>query len=336
MCSLRTVCHEIGCDESGRDKAALLQESFDQFKQHIQGVVPEGIENAMAALALSEAGFEIAASGALSKREEDHMPFDIKKHLGLPATATDADVQKAMEAREAEGALGRNIAKMSSEHVAYMNHPAAHLPTGGKEAFAAMAVEKRDEIIKEYPAMSEEDKKKAKDKADAEKAADAKKRAEGDEVLKVGGTEIRKSVVGDGPFAVMKAQQESILKLEDDRAAAEFTKRAEPLVHIGKADEIGRMLHKISKSDPKLSEQVEAILKVADERIKKGGLFTEVGKGGNGDFSKGGDQIEVLAKELLAKGQAKSIHKAKDMVRQSHPELAKQEQEDHKAKFKAA
>lgn len=334
--ALVAVYDEIHADDAAIDKQALLQESFDQFKGHIQGIVPEGIENAMAALALSEAGFVITEGGALSKREEDHMAFDIKKHLGLPATATDADIQKAMDERDAAGTHGRNIAKMSGDHLAYMKNKDAHLPAGGVQEFAAMTPEARDAIMKEWPAMSAEDKKKAKDKADADAAADAKKRAEGDEVLKVDGTEIRKSVVGESVFAVMKSQQAAIEKGADREALATFTKRAEPLPHIGKSDEIGGLLHSIAKHDPKIADAVEKKFTQLETMIAKGALFNEIGKGGDGQIGKAADSIEAAAQALIKSGQAKTIFKARTMARDQNPDLAKQEEEERKASQKRA
>jgi hypothetical protein len=48
--------------------------------------------------ALLGSGFEITEGGALTKREIDMgATIEMKKSLGLPATANDADVQKALE-----------------------------------------------------------------------------------------------------------------------------------------------------------------------------------------------------------------------------------------------
>jgi hypothetical protein len=339
VCSLRCVFNEIADDESGADKQALLQESFDQFKAHLQGIVPEGVENAMAALALVEAGFTINEGGQLSKREEDQMAFDIKKSLGLPATATDADVQKALDLNTRGASLAVAIFKMSGKHAAFMQNDKAKMPAGGKEAFADMSADERDKHMEKNPIAKSDVEKAADDKA----AADEKKKKEddesaakkNDEVLKVGGVEIRKSVVGEGPFAVMKAQQADIAKLRDKDEVGTIEKRVAPLVHIGKADEIAGLLHSIAKHDPKLSEAVEKKLTQLEAMIGKGELFSEKGRSGNGVIGKAADSIEAAAKEIMAKGQAKSIFKARDMARTQNPDLAKQEEQERKDGQKA-
>lgn len=48
-----------------------------------------------------------------------------------------------------------------------------------------------------------------------------------DEVLKVGDTEVRKSIVGAAQFSIFKAQEARIQKAEDDRELTVLTKRAE-------------------------------------------------------------------------------------------------------------
>lgn len=330
VCSLRCVFDEIACDASAGDKRSLLQESFDQFKAHIQRIIPEGVENALVALALAEAGFSVDERGGLTKREA----MDIRKLLGLPATATEADIKKALDDRAKLAKFAEDMAKMSPEHVAYMLHPAAKLD-GGKEAFAALTAEKREEIIKAYPAMTAEEKAKADKKKQDEE--DAKKRD--DEVLKVGGTEIRKSVVGEATFNVMKAQQEDIAKLRDKDEINAIAKRCEPLTFIGKADEIAGLIHSIQKHDAKLAKAVEDKFTQLQAVIAKGATFTEFGKSSTGQIGKAADSIDAAARELMKNDSKLTIFKARDMARKNNPELAKQEEQERKeanAKNRAA
>lgn len=344
-CALRTVFWEINDDSTITDKPKALQESLEQFKAHIQGIIPEGLENAMVAAALVEAGFEITEGGALTKREND-MAFSIemKKSLGLPATATDADVNKALEVQKAAADFGTNVAKMSPEHLAYMAKSDQTKDDAGKHAFAAKSVAERDEVIKKFPmAMSDKEKADMKDKEDADKKA--KKAADdlakgADETLTVDGETIRKSVVGEAQFAMFKSMNAKLEKAADEQAVAVIAKRAAvDMPKISKsADELGTLIHGIAKHDQKLADDVEAILKAASAQIAKGALFAEVGKSSTG--TGGGTasaQIETMAQEQVTKGATKSIFKARDMVRKANPELAKQEETERKeAQTKAA
>lgn len=339
VCSLRTCFYEIEGDRTITDREEALQESLTQFKAHIQGIIPEGVENALVAKALEEAGFEITEGGALTKRENDDMgaSIELKKSLGLPVTANDADVAAAVAKQAAKAEFSDNVLKMSPEHIAYMQK-GENLPDGGKEIFAKMTPAQRDEVLKKFPPAMSDDEKKAKEKKDMDDA-DAKKRADelakaADETLTVDGAEIRKSIVGPAVFAVMKSQQAAIEKAADERAMTVIEKRATiDLAHIGKASELATMLHGIAKRDPKLSEQVEAVLKAADAKIAKGGLLKEVGKSSTGQGAgSAAAQIEALAVEKISKGEAKNIFKARDLVRKANPELEKQEAEESKKK----
>lgn len=330
--SLRECAAEIDADPAIAKRDEALQESVAQFKAHIVGIIPEGVQNALVAKALEEAGFEITEGQALTKRETDMgASIELKKSLGLPVTANDADVAAAVAKQAAKAEFADNLLKMSAPHLAYMAK-GQNLGDGGKEGFAALSVEKRDEIIKAFPPeLSDEDKKKAKEKADMEKAAaDLAKKA--DEVINVDGNEIRKSVVGDAQFAIYKSLNDKLEKAADERAVSVIEKRASTdLTHIGKAAELATLLHSVAKANPKAAEQIEAVLKAADAKIAKGGLLNEVGKSTTGqNAGTAAAQIEALATEKVSKGEAKNIYKARDMVRKANPELEKQEAEERK------
>lgn len=343
VCSLRAVHDEIMEDAVIKAKDEALQESFGQFTAHLKGIIPEGIENGLVGAALAEAGYTVNERGALTKRETE-MGFDIRKALGLSATATEADVEKAMTDKMA--AFGKadttsktlgNILKMSAAHTSFMSNEKAKMPEGGKEAFANMSADDRDSHIKAHPL--EKANKKAEDCED-EDEDDAEK------CIKLAtGEVIRKSVVGDGTFAFMKSQQDRIAKMENQEATAVFTKRAETVMpYIGKADELGGLLRSIAKlsGGENIAEAVAKKFEQLNEVIKKGGatLLTEVGKGGGagGSFAKASDQIETIAKQLIADGKAKNMFKARDMARQANPDLRKQEsaEADEARKTRAA
>lgn len=343
VCAMRDVFAEIEADPAITNKAEALQESVSQFTGHIVGIAPDLNKSAIFAAAIEAAGLEITEGGALTQRETA-MGFDIKKSLGLPATATDADIEKAFAVRDAAVTTAANFLKMSSTHAAYMNNEKAKMPSGGKEAFAAMSADERTAHMGKNPI--EKSAKEMADDEEAEKARKVKEAAKnaGDEVLKVDGREIRKSVVGEDTFAVMKSQQDRLAKQEDDAAVVVISKRATasmPLV--GKADDLATLIHGIAKLDggKELAETVAKKFEQMNEVLKSGGkvLFEEVGKGGSGgQFAKASDEVTTLAQKMMAdsNGKLKSIFKAKDLVRQSNPELKKREEAEAADARKAA
>lgn len=329
--ALATVAAEIDADSAFADKAEALQEPASEFTGHIQGIVPEGIDNALVADALGKAGFAVTDGGAITKRGADMGTNldNLKKSLKLSATATDADIEKAVGTALGGADFALNVLKMSPDHLVYMAKSEKMTDETKKQEFAALTTEKRDEFIKANPFAAADD-----DAAAAAAAADKKKKKndDSDEVLKVDGREIRKSVVGEDTFAIFKSQQASIEKADDERATNIIEKRvATDLPLIGAAPDLAKMLRSISKSDAKLAEQVETVLKSAQAKIAQGGLFSEKGGSGNGAIGKASEEIVAKAQELISKGECKgSIYKAKDMVRRANPELAKRETDESK------
>jgi hypothetical protein len=347
VCSLRVVYNEIMGDDTIADKQTALQESFGQFKQHIQGIVPEGVENAMTAQALSEAGFELTPQGGIEKKDAGHMgtmdPALLKilaKGYGLPETATEAQVLKAAEDEpgkkkklEDEMKADKALAKMSDKHKAFMGHPDAKMPSGGKEAFQNMEPAERDAHMKANPIDDEEDEtEKMLAKGTAFRAS-------------TGAILTKKDFGSQAGFDFAKSQAAEIAKqatdlakAQDDAALAAVTKRVEPLKHIGKADTVAGLLHRITKRDAKDGAEIEALLKVLDGVIEKSGLLGESGSGLRGvTYGKAGENIQAQAEALLkTEPTLKTIEKARDAVRTRNPALAKEESEEAARQRRAA
>lgn len=236
--------------------------------------------------------------------------MSIKKALGLPETATDAEVTAAVEkanAATAAAALAKTAAEtelatlkarlekadMSDKHTAFMNNDKAKMPKGGKAAFQAMEPAERDAHCAANPIGGGDD-------GDATKSAAFKaavaKAAANDEVLKVGDIEIRKSAVGETYFAIAKAQQAEIAKERDARELLVFEKRAEtewpalPGEPVAKAKAL-RSLQKLDEADRKV---LETMLKSGNSALKQS--FRELGKGGGDGADSPGDKIDALAK----------------------------------------
>lgn len=129
-----------------------------------------------------------------------------------------------------------------------------------------------------------------------------------DETLTIGGTTIRKSVVGADSFAVMKAQQEQIVankaaidKANETAELATFEKRASTdYSHVGGAD--ASMKAKILKAMAGAPEEVrkafEAMMKAHEETAKK--AFEKLGSSGKStdEIQKGKAPFETKVAEI--------------------------------------
>jgi hypothetical protein len=327
--SLGAVYHEIMDDVAITHKREALQESTAQFKGHIKGIIPEGADNDLVGKALYEAGYQVSG-GDLTKRETE-MTFDIRKGLGLQAAATDGDVEKALTALLKASASAAAIAKMSAAHQLYLAKAKAKkepMEEEDCEKFVGMSASERDAYIKKHPVGKAKKDDLEDDMDDDEDEEDAEK------CLKMAnGAVIRKSVVGDQTFQILKSQQADIQKMKDDAQLATFTKAAEGLKYIGKAAEVGGLIQRIAKSGGQaLADAVIAKFEQINTVIEKGGatLFDGVGKAGGdaGGFGLAKAKLDTIAKDLMSKNKGMSIYKARTQARDMNPDLAKQEADE--------
>lgn len=285
------------------EKVALLSKSIEEFTTYTQDLVVDPVGKATA----SPAGGDPPMFTA-----------ELKKALGLAETATDAEctaavtksieggktAAEALEKAQADATFGQNVAKMSDKHAAFMNKDGAKMPKGGKAAFAAMSSGERDSHI----ASCNDD----------------------------GGDGMEKRFMANMPEAVKKQLEAGaeavakVAKLEDDAAMAKITKSLEPLKHIGDPVEKAKLIHTISKSNPAAADAMIAEFERLDGVIKAGGgtLLTEIGDGRRG-VTKASDAINTKAQELIKADSKLTISKARTMVRDQNPELAKQESEEN-------
>lgn len=143
--------------------------------------------------------------------------------------------------------------------------------------------------------------------ADLTKAADI---AKNDEVLNVGGAEVRKSAVGESVFNVMKAQQAEIEKANDKVELAELEKAAStaygslPGTDIQKAAVLKAMKKK-KPLDDEACKSLEAMLKAGNEAMNS--LMSEKGHAAGGAPGSAEEEISKRAKEIAkAKGISES------------------------------
>ncbi|MBC7340959.1 MAG: hypothetical protein H5U02_00635 [Clostridia bacterium] len=127
--------------------------------------------------------------------------------------------------------------------------------------------------------------------------------------------------------AVKKAEElEKVLKEERDRQRVkEFVaKAASEFANLpgAKAEEFGPVLKGIAEKAPEEWQKLEGVLKAADQAIRKGMLFAEMGRSGIAAGGSAVAKIEGIAKSLVEKDasrltMAQAITKALEM----HPEL---------------
>jgi hypothetical protein len=153
------------------------------------------------------------------------------------------------------------------------------------------------------------------------KAATAK--AEPEDVFKGLSPEARARV--EKLEAESKASRDRVEKLEDERLTEQFTKRAEALPNVGTdRGKVAKLLkvasQKLEKAD---FEELETMLKAANEQIEKGQLFATHGSGGGRTPT--GDTAYAVAKEkakaLVEKKEVSTIEKGVQVIFEREPEL---------------
>lgn len=298
--ALRTSVCEIMQDDGTPDKAAALEETFDQFKTHLQGVVPEWMEKAAKTLATGAARAQIGAASMDNA--------GIIKALGLDAKATEEQIVKAVGDMVLDSTFAKEVEKMSAKHSGFMNAAGAKMPTGGKKAFAAMAPGDRDKHMASNPLDDDSD-----DDDDLGKALQGLPEP------------VRKQIVAD---------RERIAKLEGDAIHKAALETATGMKFIGKSEDVAKTLVDLRKASPALADAVVDLLKTANDRLAKSDLFKEHGSGqGGGSQGQGSayEQINKLATEMVSKATGAdrmTIEKARGIIRKAHPDLGEKENDE--------
>lgn len=162
-------------------------------------------------------------------------------------------------------------------------------------------------------------------KADVEKKDGeivALKSAQNEEVLKVGDTEVRKSVVGEAQFAIFKAQQGEIAKAREEAEIAKLEKRADDdFAHVpGTASEKAQVLKAVSAMPEAVRKSFETIMTAAENMSKS--AFNRIGMTSEQkmDVAKAaGDWNSKVAE--IAKRDSIPTHQAMSKARQESPDL---------------
>ena len=127
-------------------------------------------------------------------------------------------------------------------------------------------------------------------------AMNAAEIAKNDATIEVGGEVVRKSVVGDGVFKLLKAQAEDLAKAREATELAAFEKKAKedfgnlPGEDLAKA----KVLRAVDALDAEVKGELEKMLAAANAAMAKS--FKPLGADGGGEFAKAEDELESLAK----------------------------------------
>jgi hypothetical protein len=230
-------------------RASMLKESIGQFATAVAGT--GGLDAVTAAVEKSLADFSAATLGnnegdESSARAGENGMTDLEKAQAEIEALKKAQAESADKLAKAEA-----YAKLSDAAKAHV----AKLSKADAEAFMAKPDDEKE--------------------AECKKAADLAKAA--DETLTVGGATIRKSEVGAGAFAVMKAQQAAIeaqaaeiAKAKDEAETAKFEKiAAEQYQHLPGTDvEKAKVLKSLAALPEDVRKTQENILKAAEATAK--------------------------------------------------------------------
>lgn len=287
--ALQQSIESIVKDDAVSDKAAMIRQSVAEFSGYICQLIPNDITKSLAAgIAAATAGAPVQSSkGAL-------MPNELKKALGLPETATDADVTKAVA--DLKKASEGKVEKMSDAHSGFMNHKDAKLPKGGKDAFQEMSSADRSKHVADNPIEEDSEDKVAK----ALKSGDAFKTPDGQVFQK-------RDFGNDVAFNFAKSQNATIVsqaadiaKRAETEAVSSFAKRA---TDIGQPVEFGATLRKAYQGDATAQGEVEKILGALQKQVAESNLFDSFGS----SVVKAGSALEELnaKRDALMKAEPK-------------------------------
>ena len=265
--ALRSAICSIVEDTDAKDKPGLIEESVQQFADYIKESIPGEIGKSLAE------GFSAAIAGSARQQGETMTTEAVKKALGLKSDASEADVLKAITEQADKVAKAEAFAKMSDAHQAFASK-GGKMPSGGKDAFAAMSADERDAHIKSNPVKSDDDEDDAKKRL--EKAL-----ADGDAFKTADGVVIVKSVVGEAAFGFMKSTNEKLIKQGEELAAAKeahaiesFKKRA---VDAGLPEDLGPTLRKAYSGDAAAQAEIEKRMLALKKQVDEGALFDNIG-----------------------------------------------------------
>jgi len=231
------------------------------------------------------------------------MSAELKKALGLPETASDADVAAAISKNIADTAAAKTAMTEAVAKVERISKVAA-LPADQRSHFDGLEKAGKTKEADDFLGMDDKGRK-----------AECAKALEGDETFTgIDGHSISKKAVGDGVFAMLKSQDERLRKQDEDirkaneRAEDErISKRVSmEFAHLaGTEAERALVLKHLATAPEPVRKAADALLKAAESASKF--AFERAGSGGG--FSKAEDSAEGR------------IEKAAAAIRKAEPQL---------------
>lgn len=267
--------------------------SMDQKKKELKASINEFASKFKQSLDEIKIDKSTASSGSVTKEESE---MDEKKLQELIAKAVEAAngkldvaaitaivkdaVSAALTDKDAQIRKLQAEASLTAEQKAYYDK----LSDVEKEAFLKLDAKKRD--------------------------AEVKKASDSDETVEIEGRIVRKSVVGDDLFYIMKSQsdrlqtqEEMVRKEREARELAEFEKIAKDEYSNlpGTDAEKAKVLKFMSICDPGVKTTLETIMKAANEGLKIA-LFTEKGHQGHGGDETPELKLSKMAMQIMGGG----------------------------------
>ena len=115
--------------------------------------------------------------------------------------------------------------------------------------------------------------------------------------------------------------KQQVAKMIDERQTRQYIEKAAELDCLpAETEELGLILKSIAVVDDATYAKLEAILKMANEVIRQGALFSEMGYSGSASATSPEDawgQIETLANQIVAKDSSRTPSQAIDEVLKS-------------------
>ena len=260
ICALSCAVNSIMCDEEVADKAEAVAESFDQFKTHLEGLAPEGMEKIMT-------------------------PDQIKKQIDDAIAAVAKPLSDKIAKLEAENI----VLKMTDEHADFHSK----LDGDEKKKFGAMGHDERDEYMDKHPiADAKGEGEGEQDEKDEGKPPKKQKEKAVEKAIALPADVVKRLAQADANDKLLK-------QLVDKDEAATFSKRAVAIGLKEDQGELLRKAHKgDSEALKQVETLIQTMNKALNEARRAGNVFKEFGNSQGGSGATAMDQIKSKAEDL--------------------------------------
>nr|WP_325297147.1 hypothetical protein [uncultured Dysosmobacter sp.] len=309
-------------DDEAADKAQQMETSVDEFVTAVKAAIPKWVDGQPAKIAKSQSAIAPERLD-FAKRTRDRLadmiakaetPTNNPEQTPAPAAAPEPKTAPADGAEQKGEIPDMKIdkSKLTPEELATLD--AIEKKAGVPDDPAAPPAQEPTATAKAAPAAT------ATTPAPAPAAAPAAQEPAADE-------DIYK-----GLHPAVKAELERLRKQADAAEERELLAVAKKYEIIGKKpEELVPTLKSLKAAGGDAYEQMIAIMDASVEAVEKSGIFTEVGKRGNGGTSAGNDawaQIEKHAETIQKAAPTMTWAEAVDKACEQHPDLVHQYEAD--------